>query len=250
MMNYMKSEHYRLIRKKSLHLMSLIACTLIIAFAFVLDYFGRNEVGFPYATAYFYYSNVVNGGVLLFIIVLLVNSSLTGKDLTTLKQSLSFGISRMTIFWSKLIITFIYFLLLCFIGIVIMTVLGEILFAGDEASSLSGFLIACVNMFPIVLSAFMLVHVLQMNRVNVMYTIIAILVIYTASDGIVNLMFRAIDPLQDLYKWTPSALLNENALGFMKNTVTFAWSNWVIGISLSLIILVLGLVQFHKKDID
>src|SRR5699024_2685830 len=199
MMNYLKSEQYRLIRKKPLHLMSIIACTLIIAFAFVLDYFGRNEAGFPYATQYFFYSNVVNGGVLLFIIILFVNISLTGKDLTTVKQSLSFGISRTTIFWSKLAVTFIYFLLLCLIGIVLMTVLVETLLAADEASFLHSFLIACVNMFPIVFSVFMLVHVLQMNQVNMMYTIIAIAVIYSASEGIVHLMFRAVNPLQDLY---------------------------------------------------
>src|SRR5699024_5612079 len=96
MINYLNSERYRLTRKISLHLTSMVAFTLIILAGFVLSYFGNNEANFPYATSYFFYSNVVNGGVLIFIIALLVNSSLTGKDLSTLKQSLSFGISRST----------------------------------------------------------------------------------------------------------------------------------------------------------
>src|SRR5699024_11408358 len=109
--------------------------------------------------------------------------------LSTLKQSLSFGISRSTIFWSKLILTFIYFLLLCFIGMMLTVVLGETLFT-DSEPYLKSYLLASVNMFPIIFSAFMLVHVMQMNRIGTIYTLIVMLVIYTASDNIVNLMFR------------------------------------------------------------
>ncbi|HHY24921.1 MAG TPA: ABC transporter permease [Clostridiaceae bacterium] len=249
MINYLKSERYRLTRKISLHITSIVACALIIVAGFVLYFFGKNEANFPYATSYFFYANVVNGGTLIFSIVLLVNSSLTGKDLSTLKQSLSFGISRSTIFWSKLILTFMYFLLLCFIGMILMGVLGETLFTGSEPY-LKSFLLASVNMFPIVFSAFMLVHVMQMNRIGTVYTIIVILVIYTASDNIVNLMFRLVGPLDELYKWTPSALLNENAFAFMENTISFSWNSWLVGIGLSIIFLAIGLWQFNKKDID
>lgn len=249
MINYLKSERYRLTRKISLHITSIVACALIIVAGFVLDFFGKNEANFPYATSYFFYGNVVNGGLLIFIIVLLVNSSLTGKDLSTLKQSLSFGISKSTIFWSKLILTLMYFLLLCFIGIILMGVLGGTLFT-DSEPYLKSFLLASVNMFPIVISAFMLVHVMQMNRIGTIYTIIAILVIYTMSDGIMNLMFRLVDPLDELYKWTPSFLLNENALSYTENAVTFSWESWFVGIGLSIIFLAIGLWQFNKKDID
>jgi len=249
LINYLKSERYRLTRKISLHITSIVACVLIIVAGFVLDFFGRNEANFPYASSYFFYGNVVNGVLLIFIIVLLVNSSLTGKDLSTLKQSLSFGISKSTIFWSKLILTLMYFLLLCFIGMILMGVLGETLFT-DSESYLKSFLLASVNMFPIVISAFMLVHVMQMNRIATIYTIIAIIVIYTMSDVIMNLMFRLVDPFDELYKWTPSFLLNENALSYTENAVTFSWESWFVGIGLSIIFLAIGLWQFNKKDID
>ena len=249
MINYLKSERYRLTRKTGLHLTSLLACGLIIAFGFTLYFFGQNEVNFPYATSYFFYSNIVNGGVLIFIIVILINSALTGKDLSTLKQSVSFGISRSTIFWSKLILTFMYFLLLCLIGMILMGALGETLFT-DSEPYLNSFLLASVNMFPIVLSAFMLVHVLQMNRIGTIYTIITIIVIYTMSDGIMNLMFRLVGPLDELYKWTPSFLLNENTLSYTENAVTFSWESWLVGIGLSIMFLAIGLWQFNKKDID
>jgi ABC-2 type transport system permease protein len=63
-------------------------------------------------------------------------------------------------------------------------------------------------------------------------------------------MFRLVGPLDELYKWTPSALLNENAFAFMENTISFSWNSWLVGIGLSIIFLAIGLWQFNKKDID
>lgn len=249
MINYWKSEQYRLMRKNTLHLTSIICCALIIVAAFVLDYFGRNEVGFPYATNFFFYGNVIGGGIIIFIIALLVNGSLTGKDLSLLKQSVSFGISRNTIFWSKLMITLGYFLLLCFIGILLMVGLGETLFPND-AQVLRSFLLACVSMFPLVVSGFFLIQVLKMNRIGDAYTVIIVLIVYTMSDRIVNLIFRRIEGLDELYKWTPSALLNENILKYMEHTVTFDWKSWIVGMVISLIVLPLGIRVFNRKDID
>lgn len=249
MINYIKSESYRLTRKIPLHITSMVACVLIIVLGFVLNFFGKNEANFPYATSFFFYGNIVNGSMLIFIIGLLVNSSLTGKDLSTIKQSLSFGISKSTIFWSKLILTLMYFVILCSIGMILMGVLGETLFT-DSGSHLKSFLLASVNMLPIVLSAFILVHAMQMNRIGTIYSIIALIVIFTMSDGIMNLLFRLFDPLDELYKWAPSSLLNENALSYAENAVTFSWASWFVGIGLAIIFLAIGLWQFNKREID
>lgn len=249
MINYLKSENYRLIRKKYLHITSIVCCFLIIGMALVLDFFGRNEVGFPYATSFFFYSNVIGGGVLIFIIALLVNGSLTGKDLALLKQSVSFGISRSTIFWSKLMITLGYFLILCTIGMFLMVGFGEVLFPTDQ-QALQNFLLASVNMFPVVMSGFFLIHVLKMSRIGDTYTVIIVLIVFTMSDRIVNLLFRRIEGLAHLYKWTPSALLNENMMQYMEYTVTFEWKFWIVGMAISLIVLPIGSRLFNKKEID
>lgn len=249
MINYLKSEQYRLMRKKTLHLTSVICCALIIGAALILNYFGRNEVDFPYATSFFFYSNVIGGGVFLFIIALLVNGALTGKDLSLLKQSVSFGISRQTIFWSKLLLTLGYFFLLCLIGMALMVGLGETLFPTDK-ETLRNFLLACVNMFPLVVSGFFLIHALRMSRIGEAYTVVIVLVIYTMSDSIVNVLFRRVEGLTELYKWMPSALLNDNILQYMESTVTFEWKFWMVGIAMSLIILAIGIRVFQRKDID
>ena len=109
MINYMKSECYRLLRKKGSYVTGLICYLLIIAAAAVLTFFEQFDPNFPYATTRFFYSNVISGGLLIVIVGLLFNSALTGKDMSLIKQSVSFGISRNIIFWSKLILTLNYF---------------------------------------------------------------------------------------------------------------------------------------------
>src|SRR5690625_2296722 len=125
MINYMKSENYRLLRKKSLYITSIIGLTLITAAAIILYLSGEFEQNFPYATSLFFYANVISSNILILIIAFLFNIMLTGKDMSLIKQSISFGISRNTIFWSKLILTLSYFLLLCVIGLLLMIGLGE-----------------------------------------------------------------------------------------------------------------------------
>lgn len=249
MINYLKSENYRLIRKKYLHFTSLAFCMLIIIAAFVLDFFGEHEVGFPFATNFFFYANVIGGGVLIFIIALLVNGSLTGKDLSILKQSVSFGFGRNTIFWSKLIVTLTYFLSLCLVGMLLMVGLGESLFPKDP-DAFRSFLIASSNMFPLVVSGFFVIHTLKMNRIGDVYTIIIVLFVYTFSDTVVNLLFRRVEGLSQLYKLTPSALLNENNMNYMDYTVTLDWRFWLVGMIISIVALSLGSRAFYKKDID
>src|SRR5690625_468204 len=145
MMNYMKSERYRLMRKKSLHITTVICLVLITAAAAVLYYSEQYDSSFPYATSSFFYSNVIGNTTLILIVALLFNLALTGKDLSLIKQSVSFGISRNTIFWSKLILTLSYFLVICMVGILLMIGLGENIFVKEEQSA-ANFLIASYNM--------------------------------------------------------------------------------------------------------
>ena len=141
MINYLKSENYRLLNKKNLYITSLICFSLIAAAAFVLFYFQQADSTFPYGTSKYFYSNAISGGVMIIIIGLIFNIALTGNDTSLMKQSISFGISRNVIFWSKLILTLSYFLLFCTIAIIFMiaTFFRIILFQGyDGAADLEG----------------------------------------------------------------------------------------------------------------
>ncbi len=248
MINYMKSECYRLLRKKAPYVTALICYLLIIAAAAVLILFGKSDPNFPYATSKFFYSNAISGGLLIVILGFLFNSALTGKDMSLIKQSVSFGISRSIIFWSKLILTLGYFLLFCVAGIILMMVLGEnLLTSGNQ--SVSNFLIVCVNMAPLVLSGFFLTHTLKMLKVGEGYIIIMLIFIFVLSGNLLR-VFRDISGLKELYHYAPSTLLNENLMSFVNEAPQFGFEYWIVGIIISGIALLIGAKSFGSQNID
>lgn len=183
------------------------------------------------------------------IVGFLFNLALTGKDTALIKQSVSFGISRNTIFWSKLILTLAYFLLLCVIGLLLTIGLGESLFASEE-QSVRNFLIACLNMVPMVVSGFFLIHALRMLRVGEAYIFIVLLLVFLFSGNLLKVLFRSISGLDELYKYAPSTLLNDNLTRFVDQAIVFDYSYWITGIVISVIALLIGAKKFAKQNID
>lgn len=245
----MKSETYRLLRKKELYITSVIGLLLIIAAAAILYFSGQYESGFPYATSLFFYSNVIGSTILILIIAFIFNLALTGKDLSLIKQSISFGISRNTIFWSKLILTLSYFLVICVVGLLLMIGLGENLFPKEE-QSVSNFLIASFNMLPIMLSGFFMIHAMKMMKAGNIYIIIALLFIFSFSGDLLRAIFRPISGLDELYKYAPSTEFNENLMSFMDQSTQFEFRYWITGIVISVICLLIGVRKFAKQYID
>ena len=249
MLNYLKSEHYRLLHKKGLYMTSMICFLLIAAVAILLYFSQQYDATFPYATSKFFYSNVIGSGFIIIIVGLIYNSTLTGKDLSVMKQFVSFGISRNIIFWSKLILTLSYFLLICLIGIIWMIVLGENLLSGSS-NSVRNFLIASVNMLPIVLSGFFLTHTMKMLKIGEVYILVTLLFIFVFSGNLLRILFGLIEDLNELYKYSPNILLNDNLMNFLNDAAQFGYEYWVIGIVISGIALFIGAKGFAKQDID
>ncbi|MFD1851616.1 ABC transporter permease [Oceanobacillus bengalensis] len=249
MINYLKSESYRLLRKKGPYLTSMISLLLIAAASALLYFFGQSDPNFPYATSKFFYSNVISGGVLIILVGSLYNLALTGQDMSLIKQSISFGISRSVIFWSKLLLTLSYFLLICVVGILFVIVLGENLLLSDD-QSVRNLLIACVNMVPIVLSGFFLTHTLKMLKVGDIYLIFTLLFMYGFSGTLLRYLLRPIAGLDALYHYAPSTLLSDNLMDFVNDSVHFGSEYWITGTVISGIALLIGAKWFAKQNID
>ncbi|MEH7382250.1 ABC transporter permease [Bacillus sp. JJ1533] len=223
---------------------------LIVAAATVLRYLDKVDPNFQYATSNYFYSNVIAVGLLIIIIGIIFNSALTSKDnMSLLKQSVSFGISRNTIFWSKLILTLSYFVLICVIGIFLMIALGENLLITDN-QSVRNFLMASLNMAPLVLSGFILTHVLKVMKVGDIYIFLLLLFIYGFSSDLLRMLLRPFSGLSAIYEYTPNALLNDNLINYMIDAVQFSYQCWVIGIVISVIALFIGASRFAKQNID
>ncbi|WP_088036397.1 ABC transporter permease [Evansella clarkii] len=249
MINYLKSENYRLLHKKSIYMTSGICLFLITAAALVLYIFHQSDPGFPYGTSIFLYSNVISSGIVIMIVGFLFNTALTGKDASVMKQAVSFGISRNTIFWSKLIVTLSYFLLLCLIGLILVISLGESLFVSEELS-IRNFLAASFNMLPIVLSGFFIIHALKMLKIGDIYIIIILFFLIIFSGDLLRWLLGSFSQLNEFYRYAPSTLLNDNLMNFMDQSAQFDYRFWITGIAISLIFLIIGAMRFTNKNID
>ncbi|WP_080873863.1 ABC transporter permease [Oceanobacillus timonensis] len=249
MINYLKSENYRILHKKSLYLTTAVCFFLIIGAAFSLNYFSRVDADFRYGTSSFFYSNVIGMGTQIIIISYLYNAILTAKDIALTKQAVSFGISRSVIFWSKLLVTLSYFLLVCAAGLLLMIGLGQSLFAEDQGV-VSNFFLASFNMLPIVLSGFILIHALKMLKIADIYNIIIVVFIYVFSDDVLRFIFRQVNGLNELYTFAPGALLTDNLMHFMNQSVQLDDRYWVTGAVISVIALLIGAGRFTKQDMD
>lgn len=249
MINYIKSENYRLMRKKSMYITSVVCLLLIAGAAAVLYFFNQMDSNFPYGNSKFFYSNVIGSGAIIIFVGFIFNLALTGKDTALIKQSVSFGVSRNTIFWSKFFLTLSYYLLICAIGLGFVIILGET-FLASEDQLVRNFLIASVNMLPIVLSGFSMIHALKMLIREEIYIIFLLAFIFIFSGDLMRFLFRPITGLNELYHYAPDTLLNENLMEFFNNTAAFGFEYWLTGIIISGIALLIGAKRFAKHNID
>ncbi|WP_040285929.1 hypothetical protein [Sporosarcina koreensis] len=249
MMNYVKSEGYRMIRKKSLYITSFVCLALIAAAAVVLAYFKQTDPTFPYGTASFYYSNVLGSTVLVLIVIFLFNASLTGRDTDVLKNAVSFGIPRSTIYWSKLLLTLVYFVLISIVGVALMLALGETMLVTDSGSA-GNFLTALGNMAPIVFSAFLFIHSLKMIRIGDVYVFIVLFGVYMFSGYLMRIGAQKLDIFRTLYDYAPDTLLGRNLMDFMDQSLQFSAACWMTGAILSAVAIGIGITKFTKQTID
>jgi ABC-2 type transport system permease protein len=89
-----------------------------------------------------------------------------------------------------------------------------------------------------------------MLKVGEVYIIIVLLFIYGLSSNLLRLLFRPFPGLNELYKYVPNTLFNDNLMSFVDGTVVFGYQYWVIGIIISVISLLIGAKRFGNQNID
>lgn len=130
-----------------------------------------------------------------------------------------------------------------------MVILGENLFTSDTQNVMN-FLMASLNMIPIILSGFFVIHTLKMIKIGEAYIVIGLFFIYTFSGDVLRTSLRSVSGLNKLYQYAPSTLLTENLFNFMSESVKFELSYWIVGIVISLVTLLIGTKRFAKSSID
>ncbi|MBQ7781158.1 MAG: ABC transporter permease [Lachnospiraceae bacterium] len=125
MMNYIKSEWYRITHTKDIYVLTAILAGLTLLVNIVLFLAGKADKSFPYATVSFSLSNLACGLTLLFFVGAVVVSVLFAQDRKKgiLKNAVAYGISREKLFIGKSIVCAV--VSVCSLVVVLVVYIGS-----------------------------------------------------------------------------------------------------------------------------
>ena len=247
-MNYFKSEHYRLMRRKELFVTVSVSLGFVIAAVCALYFSLQADARFTYGTNRFLYINVLSSFQVILLVGLLIGRQLLGQSTLVVKQSVAFGITRNRIFFTKLVLTLAVFLLVCFVGILIVLLGGENLLTADRVAR-QQFLISVVNFIPWAVSGFVLGYTLMILIRNEIVGVCVTMVLFSGIfSNITSVVEQALFKRTVLSPLLPGALIEQSNTNFLLNKATVTAENWLVGCVIILVSVSIGAALYNKKN--
>lgn len=106
MVNYVKSEWYRVTHSRELYLITAILSALVLAFNVILTLFDRFTPNFPYATVNFSVNMLIGSLPVILVVGAVMAWFLYANDRTygIAKNAVAYGISRENLFLGKIVV--------------------------------------------------------------------------------------------------------------------------------------------------
>lgn len=236
-MNYLRSEFYRLIKTKMIYMILLIWLSL-----FVFLTFGITSNSDIVKQAY---SEVILSVTLMeaFFFVSFINHAIVGKNLATLKQSLSFGITRSVVYFTKIILTI---LVVAFF----LTIIGFACW-GIEISTTTEVMVPKINWLakiistlPLLISCIVLSNCLNFAKINPVLSTLIVFTLYFTSGDILQIVDHLIFKRDFLCNYTPPALLLQ-ILASHHILLTAV----CVGVGMTMVFLFWGMRLFKRMDV-
>ncbi len=257
MINYIKSELYRLFHSKGSYLFIAICSVLLISVNVLLASVGHSDPQFPYDRTDFSIAFISSGWSVLFILCALVASIVFGNEHAnhTMKNSISYGIVRGNIYLGKFIVALIYALLafLIILGLFIGT--AYLLLENSGTDALMMLLKAILVALPLLISALAASHCFLFMIEGTAGAITSIIVATVVFPVVSNYLGMRFEIFLKLAK-----ILPYNLMGFISYNEQFQlqlpWEGsagymnyWLYGLLWTLVFLVIGYIIFGKKEI-
>ncbi|RIO47277.1 hypothetical protein BUZ57_01975 [Staphylococcus hyicus] len=249
MINYLKSQHYLMIRSKAFYILPIVCFMLMILAALILYMMGKQESYFPYNNARFYYVNVVGFSGLIIFIGIIITQFFHSKDRQhSDKVSIAYDVPLKVIYFGKLCMMLSFFTFICAISYLIMIVCGTFFFE-DGKTYISDFILSVINMCPLVIGMLAITHALMSIRMKTIGVIIVVLIFLQIG---VHRMLYGLTLLskgfQPLYQLTPQYLFDRILQDYMTGDVSLDITYWLVGLSIGGIGLFIGYLKFKKLE--
>ena len=256
MLNYIKSELYRIRTSKGTYVMFILFSVLVVLFNLMIYGFKMADSTFPYATTKFSLGTLADSLQMLILICLVIASVVFAGEFknNTIKNIVSFGISKTQMYIGKYIVTLLFAFILMPVVAFMYALSAYILLDNSGSQYLILFIKSLVINLPIFISCITLGMALffaVQNEVTgywIWGTIIVIVPMVLALIGM------KVDLLADIAKWLPWNLV---ASGEMTDTgYVYEWGTYsgavksiISGVGFSIVFFIIGITTFRKTEI-
>lgn len=258
MLSYIKSELYRLLHSKGSYLFIFICSALLISANVVLAVVGQIETSFPYDNTAFSLSLFYSDLVIVFILCVSVVSIVFGNEYTnhTMKNSVSYGISRGSIYLGKLVVEIIYAFAAFLIIASIFIGSSYLLLENSNKGELALLLRTCFVALPLLLYSLATANCFLFIIEGTGGAITAIIGVLIAFPLVSNFLGMKFEIFQKLGKILPWNLINNMTFDFQKIQLILPFEGntgylnyWLYGVAQMLIFILIGYFVFCKKEI-
>lgn len=255
MLNYIKSEFYRIIRTKSVYISFAFCMAAILLLDFSLFYF-KSEVDFPYATTKFAFSSIYSSMGALIYFVVMICTVVQGDEYKyhTFKNSVAAGVTRNTIYFGRFIAEIVtclaFYILICGTHIV----LGTALLNNSGTEYLNILLRSMVACIPLYVACIAVCHCLLYYFDTAVKAIGVFVVFFTLIPTVIRYAGMKIELLEKVYKWLIPAMLTANFDEEFKMSLTWDTTTgfvqcYIMGLAIILIASIIGATLFNKKEL-
>lgn len=220
MLNYIKSECYRMLHGKDMYVFTGVLAVLSILFNLVLFFFGKMEVGFRYNTVSFSLSFLAADMTLLFLVGTIIVALFFAKDKNgVMKNAIASGISREKIFIGKVIVSAV--VSLCSLAVILVAYIGSavlVLEPGVAPEAVSGLLKGIASLLVMAVASEVLVIALSGCFENSITGYIVWYLVINIGPKLLGLLGVKFEVIRRIASWMPANYLN--------NEVQINMSGW------------------------
>ncbi len=258
MINYIKSELYRILHSKGAYIFIGICSALLIAANIVLAVCKLAEPSFPYATTVFSTGTVMSSMTFVYILCITVAALVFGNEHTnhTMKNTVSYGITRGTLYFGKLIVQIIYAIVAFTIIIGAHLASAYLLLENSPVNEIIGLLrlsLVCLPLLLFALAATNCFYFIIEGTGLANTLIIGLLMGLPIASSFLGMKFKLFRDLNIVLPWN---LINKIGIEGASLKIVLPWEGntgyynyWIYGMVQFLLITIIGYVVFRKKEI-
>lgn len=256
MLNYIKSELYRVVRSKGIYILTVSCTALLLAMNLVLHFSGKNIPSFPYASTEFAFSMVADSFQPVLILTLCLGTIVFADEYKnrTLMNSVAYGYSRIGLFLGKVAVGLIVSFLALAVALFVFITSAYLLLENSGVEHLQMLLRGFVLNIPILiageLAAYMFLFLF--GKTATTWGWLGLIAFLPVVTGLLGMKFPVFEKIDSWLIYTVAGAYSMDSEGGM--TMAFMTQEGAFrclaagGIGI-VIFLVIGIVGMAKKEL-